>query len=341
MTGTGTTRRWSWDLGKLPEIVLAGEPGVATVTLEDKGLVELTVSFGQAAYEIKEGEAADIKVTVSPAADRRVEVPLVVVPKRGATVEDYSGVPASVVFEAGESQRTISVEVLMDDADDPGEGIVLSLGALAQAVSAGEPASTEVHFEQRRMAKRFSQTLEGMAAVIARSTAVSAQTAIEGRFERHRQWSRLGSAVGALPTAPPGIDNSAAALSPRESERIGPRRRQRRRRPGGAQRLGRSQDQRSNEIGLERGEWGNRPARIVAAEFVAGFVGEPRPLRPNASGRLSRLRHGTEWERLQAGPRCFRGRRRAAGIGIGGLLRDAGSSVQPVGGLLRAVLGSA
>ena len=207
--------------GELPEIALAGEPGVATVTLEDKGLVELEVSFGQAAYMVKEGQTADIAVNVSPIADRRVDVPLMVAPKRGATVEDYSGVPAKVVFEAGERQRTITVEVMMDDVNDPGEGIVLSLGALAQAVSAGEPASTEVHFEQRRMAERFSQTQEAMLAVIARSTAVSAQTAIEGRFERHRQWSRLGPSVGGLSTAPPGSDNSAEALNAGESEWIG------------------------------------------------------------------------------------------------------------------------
>ncbi len=64
--------------GELPEIVLAGKPAVATVTLADKGLVELKVSFGQAEYQIREGQQADIEVTVSPATDRRVEVPLVV-----------------------------------------------------------------------------------------------------------------------------------------------------------------------------------------------------------------------------------------------------------------------
>ena len=198
--------------GELPEMVIAGEPSVATVTLEDKGLLELTVSFRQAAYVMIEGQTADIAVNVSPIADRRVEVPLVVSLQGGTAPEDYTGIPASVVFEAGESRRTISVEVLADDVDDPGEGIVLSLGGLAQAVSAGDPFPTQVYFEERRKAGRFSQTLEGMAAVIARSTAVSAQTAIEGRFERHRQWSRLGPSVGAVPTALPGSNPSAAAL---------------------------------------------------------------------------------------------------------------------------------
>ncbi len=206
--------------GDLPTAVMAGDPAVATVTLEDKGVVELTVSFGQSEYEIREGQEADIEVTVSPATDRRVEVPLVVVPKGGATDEDYSGVPASLVFEEGESEGTISVEVLADEVDDPGESIVLSFGELPEAVSEGEISQTTVNFTQWRTAEQFSQTLEVMLAVLARSTAASAQSAIQGRFERHRQWSRLGAAGGAVPTAQPGSDNSATGLGEGESQRI-------------------------------------------------------------------------------------------------------------------------
>ena len=207
--------------GALPEIVIAGEPAVATVMLEDKGLVELKVSFRQAEYEIGEGEQADIEVKVAPTADRRVEVPLVVAPKGGASDEDYSGVPAKVVFEEGESEGTISVEVLADEVNDPGEGIVLSFGVLPEAVSGGEISQTTVNFRQQRTAEQFSQTLEVALAVMARSMGESAQTAIQGRFERHRQWSRLGAAGGTLPTVQPGSDNGAAALSPEESQRIG------------------------------------------------------------------------------------------------------------------------
>ena len=99
--GDGDDETVELGFGELPEIVIAGEPAVATVVLEDKGLVELKVSFRQAEYEIGEGEQADIEVKVAPTADRRVEVPLVVAPKGGATDEDYSGVPAKVVFEEG------------------------------------------------------------------------------------------------------------------------------------------------------------------------------------------------------------------------------------------------
>ena len=223
--GDGDDETLELGLGELPEIAIAGDPTVATVTLEDKGLVELEVSFGQAAYEVKEGQRADIEVSVSPAADRRVDVPLAVALQGGTTPEDYGGVPASVVFELGESERIITVEALADEVNDPGEGIVLILGGLPEAVSAGDPSQTQVHFGQQRSAEQFSRSLEGMLAVIARSTAVSAQTAIEGRFERHRQWSRLGSSAEAMPTPPPGNDNGGAALSPAlspgASERIG------------------------------------------------------------------------------------------------------------------------
>ena len=191
--GDGEDEELELGFGDLPTPVMAGDPVVATVTLEDKGLVELTVSFGQAEYEIREGQEADIEVEVSPAADRRVEVPLVVALQGGATDADYSVVPAKVVFEEGESQGTISLKVLADEVDDPGESIVLSFGELPEAVTEGEISQTIVNFTQRRTAEQFSQTLEVMLAVLARSTAASAQSAIQGRFERHRQWSRLGS----------------------------------------------------------------------------------------------------------------------------------------------------
>ena len=158
--GDGDDETVELGFGELPEIVLAGEPGVATVMLEDKGLVELKVSFGQAEYQIREGQQAKIEVKVAPTADRRVEVPLLVAPKGGATDEDYSGVPAKVVFEEGESEGTISVEVLADEVHDPGEGVVLSFGELPEAVSGGEILQTTVNFRHQRTAEQFSQTLE-------------------------------------------------------------------------------------------------------------------------------------------------------------------------------------
>ncbi len=177
--------------GDLPEVAMAGESAAATVTLKDKGLVDLQVSFGQSNYTVTEGERGEIEVTMSPAADRTVDVPLRVTLEGGATLEDYSGIPSSLVFERGESRRMVSLAVAMDEAHDPGEGIVLRLGELPEAVSTGDPASVQVRFDQRRTAEQFAQTQEALLAVVGRSMGESALTAIESRFERHRQWGRL------------------------------------------------------------------------------------------------------------------------------------------------------
>ena len=217
--GDGDDETLELRLGELPDTVVAGEQAVATVTLKDKGLVALKVSFGQAKYRVPEGQQADIEIRMSPAADRRVEVPLVIAPSGGATEEDYGEVPASVVFEEGESQRTISVAATMDEVNDPNEGIVLSPGGLPERVSAVDPASTQVHFLQRRSVDQFSQTQEATLAVVARSMAQSAETAIQRRFERHRQWSHRGASGGVKSTTSPAHYAGNTTPNPGESER--------------------------------------------------------------------------------------------------------------------------
>ncbi len=206
--GDGEDEVLELGFGELPDEVILGEPGMATVTLADKGLVELTVSFGRADYQIKEGQEADIELKVSPAADRRVDVPLEVALGGGASEADYSRLPASMVFEEGESHGKISIAVLADEENDPGEAIVLSLGALPAGVSPGNPPTAQVNFVQYRTAGQFSRSLEVTLAVLARSTAASAQTAIFGRFERYRQWTRIASS-GAMQGQ--GISDAARA----------------------------------------------------------------------------------------------------------------------------------
>ena len=211
--GDGNDETLELGFGDLPEIAMAGEAAAATVTLKDKGLVDLQVSFGQANYTVIEGQQAEIEVTMSPAADRAVDIPLLVTLEGGATPEDYSGIPASLAFAQGESRSVVSLAVTMDEAHDPGEGIVLRLGELPEAVTAGEPASVQVQFDQRRTAEQFARTQEALLAVVGRSMGESALTAIEGRFERHRQWSRLGAAAG----EPPPPESNAGAAAPSAS----------------------------------------------------------------------------------------------------------------------------
>ena len=181
--------------GTLPEGVSKGEMATATLTITDDDVppdtIELRVSFARAEHTVAEGgEPASINVNISPAADRRVEVSLVVTPQGGATSQDYDGVPASIVFEVGTTVVTLQVAALADQENDPGESLVLGFGDLPEAVRAGDPSETTVKFTQQRSAERFSASLKIMLAVFARSVAESAQTAIQSRFQRKRQLMR-------------------------------------------------------------------------------------------------------------------------------------------------------
>ena len=181
--------------GTLPEGVSKGEMATATLTIEDDDTapdtIELSVSFARAEHTVAEGgEPASINVNISPAADRRVEVSLVVTPQGGATSQDYDGVPASIVFEVGATVVTLQVAALADQENDPGESLVLGFGDLPEAVRSGDPSETTVKFTQQRSAEQFSASLKIMLAVVARSVAESAQTAIQSRFQRKRQLMR-------------------------------------------------------------------------------------------------------------------------------------------------------
>ena len=177
--------------GTLPEGVSQGETATATLTIVDADLPELAVSFARAEHTIAEGgDPASINVNISPAADRRVEVPLVVTPQGGATSQDYGGVPASIVFEVGATVVTFQVTAPADQEDDPGKSIVLGFGDLPEAVSEGDPSETTVKFTQQRSAEQFSASLKILLAVTARSVGDSAQTAIQSRFQHKRQLMR-------------------------------------------------------------------------------------------------------------------------------------------------------
>ena len=188
--------------GTLPETISAGPTATAIVTLKDTGLVSLSVSFAQAEYPPTGGdEGVRVDVHLSPAADRRVDVPLAVNLTGGATRADYEGVPASIVFEVGMTAVTIEVTAQADQARPANARLILSFGELPPAVSVGALATTTITVRPGRSAAAFEQSLEVTLAAVARSVAESAQAGIEGRFERYRQARRRPVAAAETTTA--------------------------------------------------------------------------------------------------------------------------------------------
>ena len=123
--------------GELPSQVTSGPTDEATVTISDDDVPGVTVNFEQATYVVAEGGTTTIVITLSPDSERTVNIPITATEQGSATNADYSGVPASVTFDSGETQRSFTFTAIQDSVDDDGESVALNFGALPEAISEG------------------------------------------------------------------------------------------------------------------------------------------------------------------------------------------------------------
>ena len=115
--------------GTLPSMVSAGTPATTTVSITDNDFPEVTVMFGADAYTVLEGGTQSVAVTLSADPERTVVIPLTTMPQGGAGSTDYSGVPANLTFNAGETEQTITFSATHDTEDDDDESVLLGFGA--------------------------------------------------------------------------------------------------------------------------------------------------------------------------------------------------------------------
>ena len=80
-------------------------------------------------YTAAEGGTATVTVTLSADPERTVEVPITKTNQGGASAADYSGVPASVTFDAGDTSKTFDFAATQDAEDDDGESVELGFGS--------------------------------------------------------------------------------------------------------------------------------------------------------------------------------------------------------------------
>ena len=147
----------------LPTGVSAGNTDEAVVTITDDDVPSVEVSFEQGTYTVAEGSTVPVKVTLNADPERTVTIPITTTDQDGASSSDYSGVPASVTFNAGDTEVDITFTASSDSVDDDGESVKLTFGnTLPTGVSAGstdeavvtitddDVPSVEVSFEQGR-----------------------------------------------------------------------------------------------------------------------------------------------------------------------------------------------
>ncbi len=120
-----------------------------TITDNDTADNNPTVRFGASSYTAIEGVAgAVVTVELNPAASRAVTILVTATPQGGASSADYSGVPGSVTFAAGETEQSFTVRATDDSAADDGESVQLGFGRLPSGVLLGSPSTATVALVQ-------------------------------------------------------------------------------------------------------------------------------------------------------------------------------------------------
>ena len=130
--------------GVLSARVSAGTNSESTVNIDDDDVPEITVTYAQASYTVAEGSTVIVKVALSADPQRTLTIPISVTHNGGAVADDYTGLPASLTFNAGETGRSFAFSAVQDTIDDDDESVKLTFGALPARVSAGTNSESTV-----------------------------------------------------------------------------------------------------------------------------------------------------------------------------------------------------
>ena len=130
--------------GDLPDGVTEGTTNETTISITDDDVPSVTVNFQAAAYSLTEGWTTDITITLSADPERNVSVPFTITNGTGTTSDDYSGVPATVDFASGDTEKSFTFTAEQDDIDEDAEEVTLGFDTLPDGVSAGTTAQTVV-----------------------------------------------------------------------------------------------------------------------------------------------------------------------------------------------------
>ena len=139
--------------GALPNAVTAGMAAETTLSIGDDDDPVVTASFEHATYTANEGGSVTVTVVLSAEPEREVIIPLTTRNEGGADDDDYAGVPASVTFNAGDTEQTFTFTATDDTVDDGGESVLLGFGALPARVSGGGTATVDIADDDTRGVK--------------------------------------------------------------------------------------------------------------------------------------------------------------------------------------------
>ena len=133
--------------GSASEYFGATLDGLAVMVDDDED-PPVTVSFELGTYSVPEGGSVTVKVQLSTDPQREVVVLLTTTNQGGASSGDYSGVPASVTFQRGDTGQSFTFTAAQDTVVDGGESVRLGFGNLPAKVTAGTTNEATVSISQ-------------------------------------------------------------------------------------------------------------------------------------------------------------------------------------------------
>ena len=105
---------------------------------------DVDVEYEQSSYTVAEGSTQAVKVTLSEDPERTVTLPITKTDQDGASSADYSGVPSSVTFNAGDTEKSFTFTATDDSVDDDGESVKLTFTNLPTGVTEGTTKETVI-----------------------------------------------------------------------------------------------------------------------------------------------------------------------------------------------------
>ena len=109
-----------------------------TATVVITVMQEVAISFQQATITVPEGiGGVAIAISLDNDPQRDLTVPLTFVHQGGLSSDDYSGLPESVTFSAGDASPVIIISITDDADDEPGESLSIGFGTLPRGVTLG------------------------------------------------------------------------------------------------------------------------------------------------------------------------------------------------------------
>ena len=114
-----------------------------TITDNDSAQ-EVKVSFEAGAYRVSEGGMVTVTVMLSTAPSQTTVIPITATSQGEANSDDYSGVPRTVAFNAGNTLTSFNFMATQDGMDENCECVLLTFGTLPSGVSAGSTDAAKV-----------------------------------------------------------------------------------------------------------------------------------------------------------------------------------------------------